>query len=68
MSNTFVSVNDVVLVDTIGRAENRLVFRRSDRRFGAIPRGNRSLPVNSGRSHSGKRRAEVDRKNGRIDP
>ncbi|HBE23918.1 MAG TPA: hypothetical protein DDW21_10930 [Verrucomicrobiales bacterium] len=26
MSNTFVSVNDAVLVDTIGRAENRLVF------------------------------------------
>jgi len=26
MSNTFVSVNDAVLVDTIGQAENRLVF------------------------------------------
>lgn len=26
MSNTFVSVNDAVLVDTIGRAEKRLVF------------------------------------------
>jgi hypothetical protein len=26
MSNTFVSVNDVVLVETIGRAEERLVF------------------------------------------
>ena len=26
MSSTFVSVNDAVLVDTIGQAENRLVF------------------------------------------
>jgi len=26
MSKTFVSVNDAVLVDTIGRAEKRLVF------------------------------------------
>ncbi len=26
MSNTFVSVNDAVLVDTIGRAKKRLVF------------------------------------------